>query len=358
MSENPPQAAEGGSKTYHSPEALELPFDQYQRYATAARVVEALGGVEGKTVLDVGGAPGFMEVFFPGAQVAIVDRYGSHSGNFIVADGARLPFDDDAFDVVLTLDVLEHILPPFRAPFLSELRRVARDYVVLSAPHATDGVQLAEAALQSFVTVRFGEVFGTLQEHSDNGLPRIEDTLEALGADDWHAARLPSGYLPRWLLGMLFHHELLAVGMPELPQLHRFYNERQSLLDNAEPSYRQVVVASARRTPAELDALVASLRSPDASTDTQVTLGAIGAAVLGARLRTTGAVAALEQEAGRLRDELTTARTVIADREAHTISLRQQLASAEAEIARLREPARRGLRGRSKESRNQQGEST
>lgn len=356
MSEKTTSGQLEDAATWRSEVALELPFDQYQRYATAARVVEGLGGVRDKTVLDVGGAPGFMEVFFPGAKVAIVDRYGSHGGNFIVADGARLPFDDDAFDVVLSLDVLEHIYPQFREPFLAELRRVARDYVVLSAPHATDGVQMAEAALQSFVTARFGEVFGTLQEHADNGLPRIEDTLTGLGAGGWHAARLPSGYLPRWLLGMVFHHELLAVGLPELPQLHRFYNERQSLLDNVEPSYRQVVVASGSRSQAELEALVDGLRGPGENPDAMVTLGAIGAAILGARLRGAGEVATLDQEAARLREELSTARTVIADRDAHLIALRQQLGSTEHELAKLREAALQGgRRAVRKEIRQQKG---
>lgn len=310
---------------YRSPEALGLPFDQYQRYATAARVVESLGGWEGHRVLDVGGAPGFLELFFDNAEVAVVDRYGTHGGNFIVADGAKLPFADDAFDIVVSLDTLEHIPAQFRSAFLSECQRVAADIVVLSAPHATEGVVLAETALQAFVTARFGEVFVTLQEHSDNGLPLVEDTLGALSANGWHAARLPSGYLPRWLMGMVLHHELLAVGLPHLPELHRFYNERQSLQDNADPSYRQVFVASGTRDPAELDRTVESLRSPAQSTDANATLAAIAGAVLSARLSGSGAEGALTQELTTLREELRVCRTAIADRDVHLALARQRI---------------------------------
>lgn len=322
-------------ETWRTPEAMALPFDQYQRYATAARVVEALGGASHRRVLEVGGAPGFLERFFPEAQMAIVDRYGTHGGNFVVADGARLPFDDDAFEIVVTLDTLEHIPPQFRAAFLAECQRVCSDFVVLSAPHATEGVQLAEQALQSFVTARFGEVFGTLQEHSDNGLPLVDDTLAGLGAGGWSAVRLPSGYLPRWLLGMIFHHELLAVGLPELTELHRFYNERQSLLDNADPSYRQVVVASGTRSEAELTAVVDSLRNPANTTDSTATIAAIGSAVLASRLQGSGQVAALRTELASLREELVVARTVIADRDAHLADLRQQIAAHAEEHAAL-----------------------
>ncbi|MFC8192698.1 class I SAM-dependent methyltransferase [Cellulomonas sp. NPDC057328] len=322
---------------WRSHEALGLPFDQYQRYATAARVVDALGGSHGRTMLDVGGGPGFLELFFPGAQVAVVDRYGTHEGNFVVADGAQLPFADASFDIVLTLDTLEHIPAQYREAFLAECHRVARDYVVLSAPHATEGVELAEQALQAFVTARFGEVFGTLQEHIDNGLPRIEETVAALAADDWAVGVLPSGYLPRWLLGMMFHHEMLASGMPELDAVNRFYNERQSLSDNAAPSYRHVVVASRTRSLEELTRVVDDLRSPAQSADAAGTLAAIGGAVLASRLGAAGVAASQQAELARLREELATTRAVVADREAHLVAARDRIVVLEDHVAQLRD---------------------
>jgi len=322
--------------TWQTEAVLSLPFDQYQRYATAARVVEALGGTVDRLVLDVGGAPGFVEQFFPGARAAVVDRYGTHGGNFVVADGAALPFEDDAFDVVITLDTLEHIFPQHRAAFLSECRRVSRDYVVLSAPHATEGVQLAERALQSFVTARFGEVFGTLQEHEDNGLPLIGETLASLTAPGWNVARLPSGYLPRWLLGMLVHHELLATGLPELPELHRFYNEQQSLHDNAEPSYRQVVVASVR-PQSERDELVAGLRSPGTdSPETSATLAAIGGRVLEARLAGGSDLAAQRARIQHLTVEL-------AESNARAVDVETALERLTGELGALRQEQERAL---------------
>lgn len=50
-----------------------------------------------------------------------------------VADAQRLPFSDNSFDLVLCLEVLEH-LPDSRLG-LVELLRVARDWVLVSVPH-------------------------------------------------------------------------------------------------------------------------------------------------------------------------------------------------------------------------------
>jgi SAM-dependent methyltransferase len=50
-----------------------------------------------------------------------------------VADAHHLPFPDNSFDLVLCLEVLEHL--PDSGVGLRELLRVARDCVVVSVPH-------------------------------------------------------------------------------------------------------------------------------------------------------------------------------------------------------------------------------
>lgn len=273
-----------GRPAWESEAALQLPFDQYQRYTGAAKVVDRLMSGRPFSMLEVGGAPGFPELFFAPERLAVVDRFGHHEGNFVIVDGARLPFDDQAFDVVVTLDTLEHVVPEDRPAFLSECRRVSRELVVLSAPHATPYVVEAERALQSFVTARFGEVFETLQEHSDRGLPVAEATLAQLGADGWASTSLPSGYLPRWLMGMVVHHELLAVGMPELPDLHSFYNRLMGPYDNAEPGYRRLVVSSRTRGQDELDSVRDALVVPAPPGHADTVLTAIAGRLLSERV--------------------------------------------------------------------------
>jgi ubiquinone/menaquinone biosynthesis C-methylase UbiE len=50
-----------------------------------------------------------------------------------VADVHHLPFPDNSFDLVLCLEVLEHV--PDSRLGLRELLRVARDHVLVSVPH-------------------------------------------------------------------------------------------------------------------------------------------------------------------------------------------------------------------------------
>lgn len=316
---------------------MRLPFDQFQRYSGAARLIAALGATEGRT-LEMGASPGYSEFFFAGSDLFFTDRYGVHEGRFTVADGAALPYQDETFDVVVALDTLEHIDPVHRPAFLSEIKRVSRDLVVLSAPHATQDVELAEEALQAFVTARFGEVFETLQEHKDNGLPVAEETAEALGADGWQVASFGSGYLPRWLLGMIFHHELLATGLPELPELHAFYNRTVAPHDNREPAYRRVFAASRRRPIAELQAAVTACVSDHEPAQVSATLAAIGGAVLARRLTPHAAeVADAAEQARKTGEENAALQRVLADREAHIVQQRERIESLELQLERLTE---------------------
>jgi hypothetical protein len=203
---------------------LELPFDQYQRYQVTAELMERFAVPAGALVLEVGGGPGPLEDFLPGYEVFVSDITGAHLGRFLLADGAALPFADQAFAAVVTLDTLEHVPPQYRTPFLAELLRVSADLVVLSAPFASKELEIAEDALNEFIRARFQGDFPTLDEHADNGLPELDPTVAALSESGFSTATLPSGYLPRWLMGMLVHHELLATGLPHLGKLHAYYN--------------------------------------------------------------------------------------------------------------------------------------
>jgi SAM-dependent methyltransferase len=66
----------------------------------------------------------------PDKELAAAWQMKGLAGAF--ADIARLPFPDDAFDLVLAIEVLEHVPDPAGA--LSELARVARGSLVLSVP--------------------------------------------------------------------------------------------------------------------------------------------------------------------------------------------------------------------------------
>lgn len=72
----------------------------------------------------------FTGIDLPDNDLAHCWRSRSLSGSF--ADIVRLPFADASFDLVLAIEVLEHVPDPEGA--LAELSRVARSNLVLSVP--------------------------------------------------------------------------------------------------------------------------------------------------------------------------------------------------------------------------------
>jgi hypothetical protein len=233
---------------------LELPFDQYQRYRVAADLVTALDPPRARPVVDVGGGAGLVEAFFPDGETVVVNPETKQG---------PLPFGDRAVAVALALDTLEHVDPAGRSNLLSELCRIA-DIVVVSAPFAREDVVVAEAALREFGRERLA---AEVQMHMRGGgdaehrLPDLEETEAALAAEGFVTATLPSGYLPRWLPGMLLREEFVATGMPEQPLLNAIYNTLVSPYDCREPSYRHVVLAGRDLPSQRVAAAVDSLRN-------------------------------------------------------------------------------------------------
>lgn len=110
------------------------------------RVHTLIAPLAPRSVLDAGCAEGFVveylreqgvDALFLGVDIdELAVRRGReispqmHKG---LASVTHLPFPDDAFDLVLSTEVLEHLPDPTQA--LGEIKRVAARYVVLSVPH-------------------------------------------------------------------------------------------------------------------------------------------------------------------------------------------------------------------------------
>ncbi|MCV7359321.1 class I SAM-dependent methyltransferase [Mycolicibacterium fluoranthenivorans] len=116
---------------------------------TAAMVADLWAGttsspVAGRTVLDVGGGPGYFSAAFEAAGLTYLgvepDPTEMHagpasepgSGMFVRASGLALPFADGSVDICLSSNVAEHVRHPWRLG--NEMLRVTRPggLVVLS----------------------------------------------------------------------------------------------------------------------------------------------------------------------------------------------------------------------------------
>ena len=128
------------------------------RYVIFCNVIKALKGLRFESILDVGGAEGYMSAAFQkffGVRARSCDLSDEACRRareiFHVdadpVDGVALPYADNSFDVVLTSESLEHI--PQYEVVLKELLRVARKAVVITVPH--DGPQAVAANIRNNV---------------------------------------------------------------------------------------------------------------------------------------------------------------------------------------------------------------
>jgi hypothetical protein len=231
-----------------------LPFDQSGRHRAARDVAELIRALEGPArlaVLDVGGYPGLSARFLPADWLVVVDPTDASGAPSLAAaylrgSGLALPFQDASFDLVLSLDSLEHVPAADRPRYLAELLRVARRYVLLLAPFASPATEQAEALLFEYVKLALHGEHQQLREHRDCGLPDLEATVAALAGGGAACSAFPSGYLYHWLPLMLLKHHLLSLD-PEAgvhAALDGWYNARESGADRQLPAYRWGVLAS------------------------------------------------------------------------------------------------------------------
>lgn len=122
---------------------MNLREELYLRVFAADRALR--GMIEpGTSVLDVGASTGTGSVVLDEARADAVDihlpslRQAVTSGRRrrpVVADIRKLPYRTGSFDVVVALDVIEHLERPDGERLLGEMERLSRRFVVVLTPN-------------------------------------------------------------------------------------------------------------------------------------------------------------------------------------------------------------------------------
>ena len=260
-------------ETSHIPEleqaARSMPFDQYGRYHMLREAVEACRaqlGVGRLSVLDVGGfyedngAPTLpITRFLPQDDVTVLDVVDCDLPGYIKGDGTALEFRDASFDLVVSVDTLEHIPRARRADFWRELLRVAHHGAIVLAPFGTPGVELAEELLYEYIKTELGAEHHQLREHREYGLPTLGEWLAYLDREQIAACAYPTGYLHAWIGMMLIKHMLLRMAPDARAQqlVDSYYNHSFFPTERRNPAYRNLIIAE--KTPGLVGAVDAAL---------------------------------------------------------------------------------------------------
>lgn len=241
---------------------LSLPFDQYGRmritqnlahllYTEIAKQSDHGDGTYKLRVLDVGGYPGNLRHFLNSEYfdlniLDVVPDNGTIPG-YKQGSGMELPYADAEFDLVFSLDTLEHIPNVERHTFLSEVMRVARLGVVLINPIQSLQNDLAEETLDEYVRWILDAQQEQLAEHRAFGLPDFPGTIAAFQQNGWvtHDFKLANIY--NWLFMMIAKHYLISMRDERATAfeqaLDRYYNLSFFETDRSEPAYRGAIIA-------------------------------------------------------------------------------------------------------------------
>lgn len=229
-----------------TPTLLEIPFDHYQRYGAATHLLQALD-LPAPRVLEVGAnRQRLLGQFLPQATFLYTDLHAEgDEKDFVVADATALPFPEQGFDAVVSLDVLEHIPAPLRAKAAAEMARVAGRAVIVGFPPDQPWVRDAEVDANGRWHELFGEDYVWLQEHKEFGLVDSAEIVAAFESAGMTVLRFGQGNAALWssLMGAHF----IKVKFPELEALvsaaDRLYNSRVFAGDHSDQPYREYCVA-------------------------------------------------------------------------------------------------------------------
>ncbi len=109
-----------------------------------------------------------IDVDFSGPETPLLTK--------IPANGVVLPFHKNSYDVVIAVDVLEHIEPHLRAKAIGEWLRVAKKLVLIVVPTG-ELSQKQDRQLDLYWQKVFKTKNQFLSEHVQNGLPPSDEIL-------------------------------------------------------------------------------------------------------------------------------------------------------------------------------------
>jgi SAM-dependent methyltransferase len=187
---------------------LRFPWSLYHRPIVEA-LREAIATTHGDTLLNLGSGP-----FFELEQLGVVDKritlcdidpraielakqlHGTKiSRADVAAKGQPLPYPNDTFDLIVSMDVIEHVPDP--EPWVREALRVLRPSGVLfltTPNYASYGLRVLEATALELIARRQG--FSRKQLHPSKMTPaRLSKVLEAGGGSQIEVRRLSLGWV-------------------------------------------------------------------------------------------------------------------------------------------------------------------
>lgn len=230
-------------------------FDQFQRYKTTEIVIDILKERLQKNrmmILEIGSNQECnLEKVLPNDDIQYSDIELSdemeNDKHFIRLDGCNMPeILDNQYDVVVALDVLEHVPYEQREKFMSEVDRVAKYMAIVCFPYSSSYNESAENRVNSYYKMIFGHDHKWLIEHIQNGLPQIKDISDLLDKNGILHKEFYHGDIFLWeeMMKAMFSVYQFQNGRCYFEEVDKLYQEQIYYSDNTELSYRVFEIVS------------------------------------------------------------------------------------------------------------------
>lgn len=231
---------------------IDVLFDQYQRYQNVTDIINSMR-MPGQVfnILEVGANEHQnLEKFLPIDQITYLDiqlpEHLKNNPKYILGDATSMDFPDNHYNVVVALDVFEHIFENDRERFISELHRVSSNFFVITAPFHSPEVVEAERRVNEVYKSIFNKNFIWLEEHMMNGLPDLVKLSTFLRSQSIDYKIISHGDVHIWEKLMTIH--FIAAQDSRLGnyrnEIDRFYNQHLFEIDFVEESYRKICVGT------------------------------------------------------------------------------------------------------------------
>lgn len=167
-------------------------IDRWSRYAHVTNEIRKTKGKE-LLVLEVGsggqGISTFLSQLRRDYDFFLLDVQkdvfkGLRKVHCVIGDGCRLPFRNKAFDIVVSVDTVEHIPKRIRQDFYTELKRVCKKRIILACPiQSSDCIyqgQKYDITFQHLYEKNYGVKEPNTAQHIAAGHPTLEEIRKEL----------------------------------------------------------------------------------------------------------------------------------------------------------------------------------
>ncbi len=222
-------------------------FDTFIRH----RIVAALAcKFNPGTILDVGGE-GMLKLFLPQIQITTANVKSAD----ICYSGDKMPLNDNSFDLVVSLDTMEHLPKNKRKDFLLELYRVSKKGFIICAPLGTSEHLDYEKKILASGKLS-GDSYTYLAEHVDFGLPtpaEVSEMAELFSAKVFYEGDFREVGSSK--NGIMAYYGLLVQTIRNMV-IDMFWQDNKYLRTNYEPCTNRFFLIAGKRNNGSLPEIV------------------------------------------------------------------------------------------------------